>query len=258
MSIFYGNWSDKAGLMQDFEIGPEELENFIILLAAYEYIYYVGDAYVLLFNTQDNQLYEVHGGHCSCYGLEGQWEPEETSSASIEYRVQHGSLGIIGEDNFKEELLLLARSYANQTPDYMVIGKGKPEGYFAADPIDFLPNIEGLVDSTYTKQEKLVAIKYVVAGFTSVEHDKYNARYELNPEVIEWYGKGDNHQEEKLQDIDVFNSRIVITREVVAPCKRIGPEIKENLLEWMQEKDARFEDATDFNVVDERQVIRVP
>ena len=23
-------------------------------------------------------LYEVSGSHCSCYGLEGQWEPEET------------------------------------------------------------------------------------------------------------------------------------------------------------------------------------
>jgi hypothetical protein len=28
---------------------------------------------------KDGQLYEVHGGHCSCYGLEGQWSPEETS-----------------------------------------------------------------------------------------------------------------------------------------------------------------------------------
>lgn len=255
MSLFYGNWSDKIGLMQDFEIDHKELENFFILLAAYEYIYYEGDAYVLLFNTQDHKLYEVHGSHCSCYGLEGQWEPEETSATSIEYRVKHGSLGIVGEWDFKEELLTLAHSYANETPDYMVVTEEVRGVYFAGKTPNFLPDAEDLVDSTYISLEKKVLVKYTIAGFTSSERDIYNARYELNPELVEWYGKGMNHQEEKLQDVDVFNSRIVVTREVIEPCKRISEGIKNNLLVWMEEHDAQFENAANYNVVGERQVI---
>lgn len=34
----------------------------------------------------DGKLYEVNGGHCSCYGLEGQWEPAETSVAALKMR----------------------------------------------------------------------------------------------------------------------------------------------------------------------------
>ena len=29
------------------------------------------------------KLYEVNGSHCSCYGLEGQWDPEETDWRAI-------------------------------------------------------------------------------------------------------------------------------------------------------------------------------
>lgn len=32
------------------------------------------------------RLYECHGAHCSCYGLEGQWEPEETSIEALQIR----------------------------------------------------------------------------------------------------------------------------------------------------------------------------
>jgi hypothetical protein len=28
----------------------------------------------------------VNGSHCSCHGLEGQWEPEETSMKALEHR----------------------------------------------------------------------------------------------------------------------------------------------------------------------------
>lgn len=32
----------------------------------------------MLIYAKDGKLYEVNGAHCSCDGLEGQWEPEET------------------------------------------------------------------------------------------------------------------------------------------------------------------------------------
>lgn len=34
----------------------------------------------------EGKLYEVNGSHCSCYGLEGQWDPEETNYKSLAMR----------------------------------------------------------------------------------------------------------------------------------------------------------------------------
>jgi len=35
--------------------------------------------------------YEVDGSHCSCYGLEGQWEPQETNVEALKLRLATGS-----------------------------------------------------------------------------------------------------------------------------------------------------------------------
>jgi hypothetical protein len=66
-----------------------------ILFASYGYENYSGDAYVLFY--KNDNLYEVFGSHCSCYGLEGQWKPDETSLAALEDRLIKGSFG---EDNY--------------------------------------------------------------------------------------------------------------------------------------------------------------
>lgn len=68
-----------------------EYQGVDILLASYSYECYSGDAFVLF--RKDGKLYEVNGGHCSCYGLEGQWEPEETTVEAILHRLEHGDLG---------------------------------------------------------------------------------------------------------------------------------------------------------------------
>jgi len=46
-----------------------------VLLAAYEYEDYSGDAVVIYRNG--DKFYMNFGGHCSCHGLEDQWSPEE-------------------------------------------------------------------------------------------------------------------------------------------------------------------------------------
>lgn len=48
-----------------------------LILASYGGGLYDGDAFVLF--ERDGTLYEVHGSHCSCHGLEGQWAPEATT-----------------------------------------------------------------------------------------------------------------------------------------------------------------------------------
>ena len=55
-----------------------------ILIAWYSYASYEGSAFVLF--RQDGKLFEVEGSHCSCNGLEGLWEPVETSTATLKKR----------------------------------------------------------------------------------------------------------------------------------------------------------------------------
>ncbi len=69
----------------------QEMKNCNILLAWYGNGGYDGSAFVLF--ERDGQLYEVNGGHCSCYGLEGQWDPELTSVEALTYRINEGGLG---------------------------------------------------------------------------------------------------------------------------------------------------------------------
>ena len=75
-----------------------------ILFGSYGYANYSGEAWVLF--EKDGELYEVNGSHCSCYGLEGQWNPEEVSLLELENRLINGTFGEDdwSDNNFKEEL----------------------------------------------------------------------------------------------------------------------------------------------------------
>lgn len=91
---FFGRWSDYTGMVSDFtpyawgkeeSKPPEDMAlECEIILAAYGGGSYNGDAFVLF--ERDGKLYEVNGSHCSCYGLEDQWKPEETSWAALAMR----------------------------------------------------------------------------------------------------------------------------------------------------------------------------
>lgn len=93
MTIFLHDWADSGldGLKSDFYIADDDLKGADILLASYTLEFYDGAAFVLF--RRDGKLFEVHGGHCSCYGLENQWEPEETTAEAIRHRLEKGSWG---------------------------------------------------------------------------------------------------------------------------------------------------------------------
>lgn len=82
-----------------------EFKGAEILLASYGTPSYEGYAFVLF--RRGGKLYEVNGSHCSCYGLEGQWEPEETTVEALRHRVAQGNLGAgkWDENPFAAELL---------------------------------------------------------------------------------------------------------------------------------------------------------
>ena len=62
----------------------KEVEKYEILIA-YESVGSWGcdsSSWFLLKEKATGKLFETHGSHCSCYGFEGQFEPEETT---VEY-----------------------------------------------------------------------------------------------------------------------------------------------------------------------------
>lgn len=94
-------WKEKKALMTK---ALEQHKDINILFASYSSQNYSGDAFVLY--EKGGKLYEVHGSHCSCYGLEGQWEPEDVMLEELENRLTKGTFG---EDDyagneFKKEL----------------------------------------------------------------------------------------------------------------------------------------------------------
>lgn len=89
--IYLNDWSSIDGLKADFKIANADLEGVEILVASYTYEYYSGSAYVLF--SREGKLFEVHGSHCSCYDLEGQWEPEEADREAILHRLTKGTWG---------------------------------------------------------------------------------------------------------------------------------------------------------------------
>lgn len=52
----------------------KDLEGAEVFFASYDYQDYDGHALVVF--RRDRELYMVEGSHCSCLGLEGQWEPQ--------------------------------------------------------------------------------------------------------------------------------------------------------------------------------------
>lgn len=114
--IFLNDWDSKKEMIVDFEgaYGIERLtseqiakyDHVDVLLASYSYQNYSGDAFVLFRNKNDGKLYEVHGSHCSCYGLEGQWSEEFCDLDSLKHRVTKGYIGLddYSGNAFKDEI----------------------------------------------------------------------------------------------------------------------------------------------------------
>lgn len=78
MEVYRGTFSDWSDVQREFNMSMSEPEQ--VLIAFYDDEDYSGDAYVLW--REGNQIFEVIGGHCSCYGLEDQW-PDTVESEDI-------------------------------------------------------------------------------------------------------------------------------------------------------------------------------
>jgi hypothetical protein len=88
MNVYYGNFSKQSDVEQEFGLPDGYLNNCEVLLAWYEYENYEGASFVLF--KRGGKLYEVYGSHCSCYGLEGQFDEEETTVEALEHYLTKG------------------------------------------------------------------------------------------------------------------------------------------------------------------------
>lgn len=79
MQVFFDQFDKVEDVLSEFSINKEDLKGCEVVFAYYTYEDYSGDALVILRDPHSGVFYEVNGGHCSCYGLEGQWDMEETT-----------------------------------------------------------------------------------------------------------------------------------------------------------------------------------
>lgn len=105
MSIYLNDFTCLEDVRSNFSIDSSDLEGVTILVANYTYENYDGSAFVLF--EKAGKLYEVYGGHCSCYGLEGQWEPEEVLLDELIKRVETSKYQFQGCEHEVVEILSL-------------------------------------------------------------------------------------------------------------------------------------------------------
>lgn len=103
--IYLHEFPNDAAIISEFCLPENALEGCRVLLAYYHVGDYGCDSSAFVLFERDGKLFEVNGGHCSCYGLGEQdysgtsgtqWEPEETTVEALEHRLVHGSLGSVG------------------------------------------------------------------------------------------------------------------------------------------------------------------
>lgn len=82
------------------KIDDVELQDSEVLFASYGGGGYEGEAIVIFY--RDGKMFEAHGSHCSCNGLEGQWSPEEVSIEHLEHRIANGNLEYFRENHGEE------------------------------------------------------------------------------------------------------------------------------------------------------------
>ena len=114
--IYLGMFHNKKDVMERFKETNDTFNSIKILFAAYDLDGCHSDAFVLL--KRGRRLFEVNGSHCSCYDLEGQWEPEDTTIRALRFRLKNGSFGRSFDEGsdirFRENLIKVLASLSGK------------------------------------------------------------------------------------------------------------------------------------------------
>lgn len=88
-AAYIANFGCQEDVLRSFNAPSDALDDATVHIAWYGYGDYSGSAFVLY--EKNGKLYEVNGSHCSCNGLEDQWEPEETTWEALAHIVRNGT-----------------------------------------------------------------------------------------------------------------------------------------------------------------------
>lgn len=115
------DWRNKplSVVMDAFCVDAEKFGEYEILLASYDDGGHEGRAYVLAY--KDGKYYEIHASHCSCYGLEYQWDPEECTYDQLQTLIEKRDKYLLREE--------LTREVIKQTLDLHHDANHKPDSY---------------------------------------------------------------------------------------------------------------------------------
>lgn len=72
---YAGNFAKREDVFNEFAKADDS--DIQILYADYNTPEYEGYASVVYYRKSTGKYYEAYGSHCSCYGLEGQWDKDE-------------------------------------------------------------------------------------------------------------------------------------------------------------------------------------
>ena len=104
--MYYGDFSCWDDLVCQFGLSNRNQDDIVVLFAAYDVPDY--DGYATVVYVQNGKFYLVEGAHCSCYGLEDQWDPEEMPLEALLQMANEG-LGLLSNYNnqFKDALRIV-------------------------------------------------------------------------------------------------------------------------------------------------------
>lgn len=111
--MFYDGFSSREDMCSHFEIPDFE---GVVIYASYDVDGYEGSAQIMFINR--GKIYTVSGGHCSCYGLEGQWQPEEMPIETLQSIAEKGDGSY--SSNIRAALSVLERMNVDLTNMDMV------------------------------------------------------------------------------------------------------------------------------------------
>lgn len=92
--MFHDLFDSREDVFRQF--GEPDHPRWQLLFAGYIYEDYAGDAIVVGYDHEEKKFFEVNGSHCSCYGLEDQWDVEYYDNYELLVKVLEKRNGYFG------------------------------------------------------------------------------------------------------------------------------------------------------------------
>lgn len=89
----FGDWqSIRNEFSPGWDSPPDDFipEEPLFVFAVYSFEVYDGSAFVV-YSNDGVTFWVAAGSHCSCYGLEGQWDPDETTAEALRVMFEGGA-----------------------------------------------------------------------------------------------------------------------------------------------------------------------